>query len=53
MEEGLTTEHLEQIRRSLAMATTLPRDTALMLLAEIHRLRAELAGETARRHPAG
>jgi hypothetical protein len=39
--EGLRREDLERIRRSLAMAPSLPGTEAHALLAEIHRLRAD------------
>lgn len=35
---GLHRSRLEQIRRSLAMAPSLPGDVAAELLAEVHRL---------------
>lgn len=42
-DEPLTPEELEQVRRSLALSPTLAGPVAHRLLAEIHRLRAELA----------
>lgn len=58
MAEGISPERLEQIRRSLVMANTLPSNVGQELLDEVKRLRTVIARvdgevETAiGRHPA-